>query len=163
MDNALIQSFLDWAKNNHWQIETQTPPVLELPIELTKRYDSLPKEWLDFLSRATLCANQADTTWFLCADDYNSNQDIAFRWNEFELMSQEAAEDDPALLAEISSFWNAHLPIVLSVGSGYAYYAIDLKSGGVIMGSEPEFEEAEPIATSFEEFLKKIMLGEICL
>lgn len=163
MEDKLIEAFLKWAKKNSWQVEENIPSVFEFPVQLTQRYGVFPKEWVLFISNVDLCANKEDTSWFLCANDYNINQDIAFRWNEFEIMSQEAAEGDTELIKEISSFWDKHLPIFLCVENDYAYYAICLHTKEVVMGSGPEFEEATVVASSFDEFLNKIMLEEIFL
>ena len=32
--------------------------------------------------------------WFICYDEFIGNSDIAFKWNEFENISLEAAEED---------------------------------------------------------------------
>ncbi len=57
------------------------------------------------------------------------------------------------------------MPAVLSVRSGYEYYAIDTDSpyGAVVYGCEPEFEEAKKVSDSFIEFLELIMRREIVL
>ena len=89
--------------------------------------------------------------------------DSAFRWNEWELLSLEAAGDDAAWRAEILAFWDAHLPIVLSVAEGYAYYALSLPDGAVIQGSEPEFEDCRTAAPSFRDFMGQVLRGEIQL
>ena len=49
----------------------------------------------------------------------------------------------------------------MSVGNGYEYYAIELDSGIIVSGFEPEFEEAETVADSFDEFLEKLMNNEL--
>ncbi|WP_370511691.1 hypothetical protein [Brevibacillus sp. AG162] len=55
------------------------------------------------------------------------------------------------------------MPIALSVRNGYTYYAIDLGNefGSIVCGSEPEFEEVEHIASSFDQFLDKIMKNSV--
>ena len=51
------------------------------------------------------------------------------------------------------------MPIALSVNGEYSYWAIDLKEnvGSVVYGYEPEFEIAESVADSFEQFLLDLM------
>ena len=68
-----------------------------------------------------------ETGWFLCIDDFNGTSDSAYTWNEFEQISLQAAEDshDEEWKRSIIQFWDDHLPIFLSVRSGYAYYAIN--------------------------------------
>ncbi|EAF5052010.1 hypothetical protein C2W34_08740 [Listeria monocytogenes] len=52
---------------------------------------------------------------------------------------------------------------MMSVGGCYEYYAITLKDGSVVHGSEPEFEESSIVADSFADFLLKIMAGEMVI
>ena len=63
----------------------------------------------------------------------------------------------------IIKFWVRHLPIYRSVEGEYSYYAIDTESGKVVCGYEPEYEDAAIVADSFEEFINKIISGEIIL
>lgn len=104
-----------------------------------------------------------EKTWFLCEDEYNNNSDIAFKWNEFELLSLEVAEDDDEWRSEITSWWDKKLPIVMSVNDGYSFYAIDLSNdkGAIVRGYEPEFEEVEKVANTIEDFFELIMLNKI--
>lgn len=78
-------------------------------------------------------------------------------------MSLEAAEGDENLENEVKQFWNSHLPIMMSVGGCYEYYAIALNDGSIVHGSEPEFEESLVLADSFVDFLLKIEIGKIIL
>ena len=87
----------------------------------------------------------------------------AWQWNEWELLSLEAAGNDAAWKDEIRKFWDGHLPVFLSLESGYAYYAISIKEGSIVYGSEPEFEECKIVADSYEDFMKKIIRGELQL
>lgn len=92
-----------------------------------------------------------ETSWFLCCDDYNGTSESAFKWNEFENLSLEAAGDDSEWKEEIRQWWDKRLPIIISVREGYSFYAIDLEGGNgrIVRGEEPEFEEAEVVADSF--------------
>ncbi|EHT9927417.1 SMI1/KNR4 family protein, partial [Listeria monocytogenes] len=58
---------------------------------------------------------------------------------------------------------NAHLPIMMSVGGCYEYYAIALNDENVVHGSEPEFEESLVVADSFADFLLEIVTGEMVI
>ena len=89
--------------------------------------------------------------------------DKAWQWNEWELLSLEAAGNDAAWKDEIRKFWDGHLPVFLSLESGYAYYAISIKEGSIVYGSEPEFEECQTVADSFENFMEKIISKKIRL
>lgn len=79
------------------------------------------------------------------------------------MVSLEGAEGDAEWENEIKEFWDNHLPIIMSVKCGYSYYAISMKNGSIVQGAEPEFEECEVIAGSFEEFIKKIIKKEISI
>lgn len=51
----------------------------------------------------------------------------------------------------------------MSVKGGYSYYSISIKSGSIIQGEEPEFEECEIVADSFEELLRAIINEKISI
>ena len=57
------------------------------------------------------------------------------------------------------------MPFIMSVKSGYSFYAIDLgdNKGAILMGQEPEFEEANVVARDFDDFLEKIFNNDIIL
>jgi Uma2 family endonuclease len=57
------------------------------------------------------CANKDETAWFLCENDFNGVSDSAYRWNEFETQSLEAAEGDELWKTQILDFWRYHFPI----------------------------------------------------
>jgi hypothetical protein len=79
------------------------------------------------------------------------------------MLSLEAAMDDEIWKSEITAWWDRYLPIVMSVEDGYSFYAIDVTEdqGAVVRGSEPEFEEVDKVANSFEQFLEFIMSNAI--
>ena len=95
-------------------------------------------------------------------EDYgNDADDSAFRWNEFELISLEAASGDEKWQADIREFWDNYLPIVMSVAGDYHYYAIGIKTGEIFDGWAPEFEAPEIVAPNFTGFIEKIISGKI--
>lgn len=155
----MLNQFLSWAENHHWHITIRTDNA-NLPAEITSRY-SVPPEWLGFIENFTCCSNSADTKWFLIFEDFSA--DSAFRWNEFELQSLESADSDTDLKNQITSYWNKHLPIILCVDGEYAYYAIDTDNRNIVFGCEPEYEDPVLIADNLEQFLQKIIAGEIIL
>lgn len=120
-------------------------------------------QWLTLLDGVESAVNPEETAWLLCAGDYAAQGDGAFRWDEWERLSLESAAGDPAWEAEIRRFWDRRLPITLSVGDGYAYYALSTEDGAVVYGREPEFEECGAVAASPAEFLEKIRTGAIRL
>jgi len=74
-----------------------------------------------------------------------------------------ADDDDTEWQNSIVKFWDNHLPIYLSVASGYEYYAIRMSDGFVVHGIEPEFEETTDVAPSFARFIEMICTGEYIL
>ena len=95
--------------------------------------------------------------WFLTADYF------ADTCSQFEDISLEAADGDDEWTGSVKAFWDKTLPVVMGVGGDYHYYAIDLETGEVVEGWEPEFEETSVVAGSFNEFLEKLISGEIIL
>ncbi|GAB6930779.1 hypothetical protein JCM10914A_47620 [Paenibacillus sp. JCM 10914] len=161
--NNKINEFIIWAKENGWAV-TQNPDIrLNLNGGLLSRYKAIPNEYLGFLSVVKQCITPSEKTWFLCEDEYNHNADHAFQWNEFEILSLEAAMDDHLWKSEITAWWDHYLPIVMSVDGGYSFYAIDLtnETGAIVRGCEPEFEEVEKVAPHFEKFIELIMSSAI--
>lgn len=157
----MIEQFLSYMSAQGWKPETRPNPPL--PKWITDRYHNLPDLWLQFIATVSELFSGDETTWFLCAEDYDTRLDHAWRWNEWEMLSLESAEGDQAWTDEITAFWDRHLPIVMSLENGYSYYAISMEDGTVVYGSEPEFEACEPVASSFEEFLQKVKNGSIVL
>ncbi|EAG9322703.1 SMI1/KNR4 family protein [Listeria monocytogenes] len=157
-----INHFLAWAKNNNWQIDLSAVEK-KFPEQILKRYGNLPDAYKAFYRQLNLCSNAGDTCWFLSEEDFLENEEDAFLWDSFEQMSLAAAEGDENLENEVKQFWNSHLPIMMSVGGSYEYYAIALNDGSVVHGSEPEFEESLVVADSFADFLLKIVAGEVVI
>ena len=157
----MLRHFLDHMRTQGCQVETGPAPPL--PEWITDRYHSLPELWLQFIGEVRELFTPDETVWFLCAEDYDTRLDHAWRWNEWEQLSLESAEGDQAWTDEITAFWDRHLPIVLSLENGYSYYAISMEDGSVVYGSEPEFEACKPVASSFEAFLQKVKNGSIVL
>ena len=157
MTNDLIAKFTDWAKKNDWTLE-RTENLMELPEEVIARYKNIPTQWLEFIINFINIMNSTDDMWFLtCANFLNDG----WSYNDFEKMSLEAASSDEEWYSEIKGFWDNTFPIILSVGGDYQYYAIDLGSGNVVQGWEPEFEETSIVAETFVEFIEKLVAGEI--
>jgi len=160
------EKFLDWAEKKGWMVERRSVP-LSLPETITKRY-KVPDLYREFLEKVILCASPADTEWFLCEEGYRQEDPDAFRWDECERISLEAAQDllDEEEEKRIAAFWDGVLPFFLSVGNGYEYYGFDLPgkfgpAGCIVHGWEPMFEEAELFAPDFPAFLDRLAAGDI--
>lgn len=157
MDMNLIEKFSDWAKKNRWVIE-RAKTSMEMPEEVTTRYRNVPKQWKEFIINFDTIMNSTNDMWFLTHDNF---LDGVWSYNDFENMSLEAADGDEEWCAEIKEFWDNTFPIIMSIGGDYQYFAIKLDSGEVVQGWEPEFEECFVVAESFDEFIDKIIVGEI--
>ena len=162
------QGFFDWARGKGWTVEPRTVP-LRLPEEVTRRH-RFPADYLAFLDQVVICAGPMDTEWFLCEEGYRQDDPDAFRWDECQRISLDAARDmmDPDEEARVTAFWDGVLPFFLAVGSGYEYYGFDLAgahgpAGCVLHGWEPVFEEPVVFASDFPDFLGKLMAGEVPL
>lgn len=146
---------------NGWKVERKSNPSFVLPETISQRYPKLPKELTDFLAEICFCSNADETAWFLSESDYAEKSDSVFRWNEFELMELEFAEqeNDSIWKAEVKDFWNNHFPFMLTLKSGYGYFAVSLcpqNYGAVVSGYEPEFTTVSEIASSFGIFLASL-------
>lgn len=150
--------FEEWAKKNNWKITKQTK---DLPADIIESYSNIPESWLSFIEGYGSIMNGEENIWFLTAENFYPKSEDEWRYNEFELISLDAAEGDEELLVEVKSFWDNHIPIVMSVAGEYEYYAIELDSGNIVNSFEPEFEETETVAESFDEFLEMIMNDEV--
>lgn len=143
-----------------WTVAVEPCHVFQLPDSIAVRYPRLPPSLVEFLSGLRQCVDPSETRWFLCQSDYDGTGDSAFRWDEWEQLSLEAAGDDAEAIAAVQSFWDEHFPIVLSIGSGYAFYAVSMAAetfGQIVEGYEPEFEEVSVVAGSFESFITALL------
>jgi len=161
----MIDEFIQWLNKNEWHIELNDKKFNVSSNEVLNKFNCLPQRFVELLERCRTIESNDATIWFLCGGDYKTDSGDAFKWNEFELLSLDAAQGDEKRENKILNWWSDKLPIILSVRDGYSFYAIDLgsDSGAVIRGEEPEFEEAHVVADSFDSFLKKIMDKTILL
>ena len=155
----MLNNFIEWARKNNWNI-VSNPEKMDLPDSIKSRY-KIPKQWFSFICNLKICENQSATKWFLTPNDYLPLAE-GFQWNEFELQSLEFADNEKEK-EHIISYWNTHLPIILSVDGEYSYYAIDIKNGNVVLGYEPEYEESTFIADDFKTFIESVISGKILL
>lgn len=158
-----IKEFIDWAEVNCWEIKENKNYTVKLCNEITERYKEIPYEYFEFIKQVKQCISSSEKSWFLCEEEYNGKSDIEFKWNEFEILSLEAAQDDGEWKNQIKNWWNGYFPILMSVDNGYSFYAIDMKNenGTIVYGSEPEFEKVDVVADNFIKFLEMIVNKEI--
>ncbi len=160
----MIDTFIACMKQKGWKIELCETRNNYLPEEIADRYKNIPSLWREFIVTIKEIMCPDETEWFLCVDDFDwrlYRVHTAWHWNEWELISLKSAESDDEWKESITNFWNNHLPIFLSVKDGYAYYAISMKDGSIVRGSEPEFEECKLVAVSFADFLEKLMTDNL--
>lgn len=153
-------AFLQWARENGWAIVENDRGDVRLNEDFLARYKNIPADYLQFLTAVSECVAPDEQTWFLCEQEYNGSNgssNAEFSWDEFERLSLEAAEGDEAWMAEITAWWDRHLPIVLSVDGGYSFYAVELATGAIVHGAEPEFEEVDVVAPHLEAFYDYLM------
>jgi hypothetical protein len=153
MDKAAIVREL---KGRGWCVQEHLGSTFQLPPAIAARHPRLPESLVEFLSGLLACEDSTETRWFLCQCDYEGKSSSAFSWDEWEKLSLSAANGNPKEVAKVRAFWDCHFPFMLSVGSGYAFYAVCTmpdKWGWIVEGYGPDFEEVVPVAKSFEEFL----------
>jgi hypothetical protein len=153
--NSSLNPLIVALRKIGWHVQERATECASLPVAIVKRYNEIPKDYMAFLSQVALCSNPSETAWFLCEAEYLGSSNAAFHWNEYELLSLQAASEDSEWEKEIQGFWNVHFPIFMSVKGEYSYLAICLQKdnyGSVVMGCGPEFEEASTIAPSFSSF-----------
>ena len=161
----MLIDFIEWAENNDWHVVRKNSETLNLSKKFTKRYTQIPYEYQEFLMCVDEFVSPSEKIWFLCESDYNNKSNSAFKWNEYEIISLDAAGKDRNWKREIISWWDKYLPIVMSVQDGYSYYAIDLynEKGAIVEGCEPEFEEVTKIADNLEDFFDLIIKNKISM
>jgi hypothetical protein len=142
-----------------WRL-TPAMPEQQLGASFSQRFPNVPPGYLQFLQSFSRLQTEDGTLWFNSMQDFNSevaeSAGSMFAWNEFELQSLQAFYDDEAGQQQVRSFWDAHLPILLSVQGHYSYVALGVAThnwGQVFAGEEPEYEEAQCIAPSFQQWL----------
>lgn len=160
----MIENLINYLKENGWYITSNDSFVDVSNNDVLKHFENLSPLFIKLMANYKKIISKDETVWFLCLDDYNDSSESAFKWNEFELLSLEATAGDEQWEKEIREWWADKLPIILSVGGEYSYYAIDAgKDGAIIYGYEPEFEEEDVVADNFEDFINKLINGVITL
>lgn len=157
MDPAQFKSDSERLRSLGWSCSWRSQPT-ELPPEIKARYPWLPADYLAFVQSLDECFSADEQTWMLAPADFDIRLHQAWRHDEWEQLSLEAADEDAQMIAHIRRFWDDHIPICLSLVGGYSYYALRVgdKSGIVVSGHEPEFEDCSEVASSFTQFLQQI-------
>lgn len=119
---------------------------------------AIPSGYLGFLSQFHSLSSEDESRWFLSLEDFAGVSDSAFAWNEFERISVDAAIDEQEA-EEIRAFWQEYLPIAMSVAGDYQFIALSRRSGAVVHGVEPEFENVTTLAPSLESLMHDMIEG----
>lgn len=154
--------FIKLLEQNNWVFES---PAQDAFFSTPERYKAIPADLREFLSSFHALRNENDTMWFLSSSDYAENNEDGFKWNEFELMSLEAALGDEEWTKAIQSFWSQHLPIFISVEAHYQYlaYCVDgLHCGKYVFAEEPEFESTSVVASNIEHAIDWLISTILC-
>ncbi len=125
-----------------------------LPSHVLSRYPGIPEDYLEFVESTKSVVAPGDIAWLVTTRVFAGKAGVAYAWNEWEQQSIEAAEGHPSLSVAVHDFWDKHLPVLMSVKSGYAYFALNLDSLQVVCGEEPEYEEPIILASSLEEMFR---------
>jgi hypothetical protein len=113
----------------------------------------MPAGYRNLVEETGAACSADDKAWLLTVADFLGISDSACVWNEWERQSLDAADSDEKWKGKIREFWDNHLPVLMSLKSGYAYFAIEKTTLHVVCGEEPEYEETLPIASSVAELL----------
>jgi hypothetical protein len=132
---------------------------LVLPRDVQKRFAWVPTDNQRFAETHVQISSADERAWFVTEAEFAGRAASAFVWDEFERLSQTAARGDVEQLATIKAFWTAHFPLMLSVKSGYAFFALERGTMNVVVGEEPEFEDIKVIAATFDDFLAMLANG----
>lgn len=152
-----FEKFISWAEKNGWIIEKGENAV-SLPVQ----YRNVSEDYKRIISEYSKLSNPEENVWFLLSEDFSCADPDEFAWDTFQKMSIDAVDDEEER-AEISAWWDGYFPIVMSVGGDYIFYAIELSTGHIVMGCEPEFEEVTAAAESLDDLFEKIAEGGIIL
>lgn len=149
-------SILNDLIHQGWRVEIRAQPAERFPAALY-RYPQLPPVVLEFLSGIAHCTSADGMCWFLMAEDYYGESGAGIRWNECELraLAQAAGRHDDQ--RDIQEFWKRHCPLAYSTRAGLVHASLDVLTTAIVLGSGPRFDELEPAAASFEEFLAKLV------
>ncbi|WP_010252460.1 SMI1/KNR4 family protein [Myroides injenensis] len=154
----MIDKLIETLRKLGWQVAEKNNSLV-LKSLFTDRYSVLPDEFQLYLKSIQSGTSAENNAWLLCEEEYNGDSNDAFRWNELELLSLENADNEIDLQENIKSFWNSHLPFIISVKGEYSCFSIgtgEANYGQIFYGTEPEFEEVTLVAASLSDFISKL-------
>jgi len=152
--NQQFREISDGLKQAGWSVEMRRERA-KRPQIFEERFSWLPDVIVDFACSFDRVIAPKEQAWLITWPQLSGESDSSFAWNQWELDSLSAAEGDEEWKAEIRGFWDDHLPLLLSVKSGYAFVAIR-KDFAIVVGEEPEFEETVELAGGLLDFLQML-------
>lgn len=96
----------DTLTKRGWTLKKQHCEADELPECIKDRYHNIPAEYITFLCNIRTCVNPGETAWLLGAEDFSTQGEDCFQWNEFEMICLQAAieENDTEWQCDIKAF-----------------------------------------------------------
>lgn len=149
------KAILDDLQRRGWGVHFGAVPR-PIPEGVELRYGWLPRDIRSLVEEVEYAVSPDEKAWLNTAADLSADNDSAFQWNQWEIDSLAAAGSDSRLRRTIRTFWDRHFPVMISLKSGYAYFAIHEQSSMMVRGEEPEYEYTSVVAESFTGFLELI-------
>jgi hypothetical protein len=164
----LIDEFINWAKNNNWNITIENNYVNNISDNNNIKKYNVPNEYIKFLENIKICINEEEKKWFLCLNDYLENSKSSFIWDEYKDLLLQYPWNEKY---EVENYFNKIFPIIFNVSSEYnnignfKYYGINTETYEIIVGNGigqgEQIDDIKIISNNFETFLDKIINGEI--
>ena len=154
MDSS-YKAFLTNLRSKGWEIKLQACPST-CPESVRQRYNWVPEKVWNFIEETASVVSPDVTAYFNASDEFSGESNAAYAWDQWELSSLYAAGNDDQWKREITTFWDKHFPIVMSVKDCYAFFAIRKGDLRIVLGEEPVYEDTVEIATTIEDFLERI-------
>ncbi len=151
--NIAHKVILEELQRRGWGVRFRAVPA-PIPEVVELRYGWIPLDLRSFVEEVETVVSPDDRAWLIASADLSADNDSAFQWNQWEIDSLVAAGSDSRLKRTIRTFWDQHFPLMNSVKSGYAYFALHEQSLTVVRGEEPEYEYTTTVAGSFTGFLE---------
>lgn len=153
--NIAHKAILDDLQRRGWGVLLEAVPR-PIPEDVGLRYGWLPRDIRSLAEEVEYAVSPDEKAWLNTAADLSAGNASAFQWNQWEIDSLAAAGSDARLRRTIRTFWDRHFPVMISLKSGYAYFAIRAQGSMVVRGEEPEYEHTTVVADSFTRFLELI-------